>query len=88
MPALDIWILIADDREILRRRLKTLLASRPGREVCAEAAAGRGAVALSVQHRPDTVVMDMSMPARTVGSYAEETQPLSSGGKALSLDFR
>jgi DNA-binding NarL/FixJ family response regulator len=63
MPDLNnLRILIADDHEIVRRGLKALLASRPGWEVCAEAATGRDAVALAAQHRPDIVVMDISMP--------------------------
>jgi DNA-binding NarL/FixJ family response regulator len=55
-------ILIADDHEIIRRGLKALLASRPGWMVCAEAATGREAVALAAEHRPDIVVIDISMP--------------------------
>jgi DNA-binding NarL/FixJ family response regulator len=63
MPALNnLQILIADDHEIVRRGLKALLSSRPGWIVCAEASSGRGAVALAAQHRPDIVVMDISMP--------------------------
>jgi DNA-binding NarL/FixJ family response regulator len=63
MPALNnLRILIADDHEIVRRGLKTLLASRAGWVVCAEAATGREAVALAGQHRPDIVVMDIAMP--------------------------
>src|SRR5579872_716696 len=63
MPALnDLRILIADDHEIVRRGLKTVLSSRPGWTVCAEAASGREAIALAAEHRPDIVVMDISMP--------------------------
>jgi DNA-binding NarL/FixJ family response regulator len=63
MPALNnLRILIADDHEIVRRGLKALLSSRPDWIVCAEASTGRDAVALVEQHRPDIVVMDISMP--------------------------
>jgi len=55
-------ILIADDHEIVRRGLRSLLSSRAGWTVCAEAASGREAIALALQHRPDIVVMDISMP--------------------------
>ena len=55
-------ILIADDHETVRRGLKALLSSRPGWVVCAGAATGREAVDLAWQHRPDVVVMDISMP--------------------------
>ena len=63
MPALNnLRILIADDHEIVRRGLTSLLSSRPDWIVCAEASTGRDAVALAEQHRPDIVVMDISMP--------------------------
>lgn len=55
-------ILAADDHDILRRGLKQLLTSRPNWEICAEAKTGREAVALAEQHKPDIVVMDVSMP--------------------------
>ena len=55
-------ILIADDHDIIRKGVKAVLSSRPGWEVCAEASTGREAVARAEQHRPDIVVMDISMP--------------------------
>jgi DNA-binding NarL/FixJ family response regulator len=55
-------ILIADDHEIIRRGLKALLSSRPGWVICAEAATGREAICKAEEHRPDIVVMDISMP--------------------------
>jgi DNA-binding NarL/FixJ family response regulator len=58
----DLRILIADDHEVVRRGLTSLLSSRPGWVVCAEASSGREAVALAAQHRPDILVMDIAMP--------------------------
>ncbi len=58
----NLRILVADDHDIIRRGLKSLLSSRPGWVVCAEAGTGREAIALAEQHRPDVVVMDISMP--------------------------
>lgn len=55
-------ILIADDHDIIRKGVKAVLSTRPGWEVCAEASTGREAVARAEQHRPDIVVMDISMP--------------------------
>lgn len=46
----------------MRRGLKALLSSRPDWIVCAEASTGREAVALATEHRPDIVVIDISMP--------------------------
>jgi DNA-binding NarL/FixJ family response regulator len=59
---MNLRILVADDHDIIRRGLKHLLTARPGWEVCAEAKTGREAVALCEQHKPDVVVMDVSMP--------------------------
>jgi DNA-binding NarL/FixJ family response regulator len=39
-----------------------LIEERPGWSVCAEARSGREAVDLAVQHHPDIVVLDISMP--------------------------
>lgn len=55
-------ILVADDHEAMRRGVREVLAEQPGWEVCAEAADGRAAVALALQHRPDVVILDLSMP--------------------------
>ena len=55
-------ILVADDHDVVREGLKTLLAARPDFEVCGEAATGREAVALALQLKPHLVVLDFSMP--------------------------
>ncbi|MBI5397177.1 MAG: response regulator transcription factor [Verrucomicrobia bacterium] len=55
-------ILIADDHELIRRGLRSLLETQPNWKVCAEAANGRDAVEKSRQTKPDVVVMDISMP--------------------------
>lgn len=54
-------ILIADDHDIMRRGLRAFLSSRPGWEICAEAATGREAIAMAEEHQPDIVVMDIAM---------------------------
>lgn len=58
----DLRILIADDHDVVRRGLTSLLSSRPGWVVCAEATNGREAIALAEQHQPDIVIMDIRMP--------------------------
>ena len=55
-------ILIADDHDLLRRGVKTLLQVHPGWEICVEAVAGREAVAKADQLRPDVVILDINMP--------------------------
>jgi DNA-binding NarL/FixJ family response regulator len=58
----NLRILIADDHEIVRRGLRTLLSSQPGWMICAEAATGREAISKAEEQRPDIVVMDIAMP--------------------------
>lgn len=55
-------ILIADDHEIVRQGLRTLIESHPGWEVCAEAADGREAVRKAEQLQPDLLALDIGMP--------------------------
>jgi DNA-binding NarL/FixJ family response regulator len=55
-------ILIADDHEVVRHGLRSLLEAQPAWQVVAEASDGREAVAHARQLKPDVVVMDLSMP--------------------------
>lgn len=55
-------IFIADDHEIFRRGLKSLLESRPGWQICGEASDGLDAVKQVLQLEPDVLVLDVSMP--------------------------
>ena len=54
--------MIADDHELARLGLRTMLAPEPDLEVVGEAATGHEAVALSRQLQPDLVLMDIRMP--------------------------
>jgi DNA-binding NarL/FixJ family response regulator len=55
-------ILIADDHELVRRGLVAELSQVPGWTVVAAAENGRDAVALEAEHKPDVVVLDLTMP--------------------------
>ena len=55
-------ILIADDHEIVRHGIRTLLENHAGWNVCGEAQVGREAVELTRQLRPDLVLLDIGMP--------------------------
>jgi len=54
-------ILIADDHSLVRRYVREIL-EQEGWKVCAEAATGEEAVALTTIERPDIVVLDLCMP--------------------------
>lgn len=55
-------ILLADDHDVVREGLKTLLAARVDFQVCGEVATGREAVARARALKPHVVVLDFSMP--------------------------
>jgi DNA-binding NarL/FixJ family response regulator len=55
-------ILVADDHEIVRRGLVSLLKSHAQWDVCAEAEDGRQAVQKAKELRPDVVILDIGMP--------------------------
>jgi len=55
-------ILLADDHEIVRRGLCSLLQKHDGWEVCGEASDGREAVEKAKQLNPDVVILDVGMP--------------------------
>jgi PAS domain S-box-containing protein len=58
----ELSILIADDHEVIRRALRSLLSSRPEWTVCGEAANGIEALKMARDQKPDVVLMDVSMP--------------------------
>jgi len=55
-------ILIADDHEVARRCIRSLLEGHPGWEVCGEAPDGREAVSAAARLKPDLVLLDIGMP--------------------------
>jgi DNA-binding NarL/FixJ family response regulator len=59
---MGVKILLADDHQIMRDGLRSLIEKQPGMEVVAEAENGRAAVKLTRKFRPDVIVMDINMP--------------------------
>ena len=55
-------ILIADDHDVVRSGLRTILEAQPNLEVVAEAADGKEAVLKAVETTPDVAVLDYSLP--------------------------
>jgi DNA-binding NarL/FixJ family response regulator len=57
-----IRVLLADDHQLFRQGMRSMLANDAGIEVIGEAENGRSAVQLARQLVPDVVIMDISMP--------------------------
>lgn len=57
-----IRLLLADDEDLIREALATLLELEPDLVVVAQAGDGEQAVALAAEHAPDLVVLDLEMP--------------------------
>jgi DNA-binding NarL/FixJ family response regulator len=76
-------ILIADDHELVRKGIRTVLESRPGWQVVAEASDGRDAVKKTQEIKPHVAILDISMPllnglevARQIAKNTPQTKVL------------
>ena len=58
-----IRLLVADDHEIVRKGIRSLLEAQPGWQVTGEARDGREAVEKARDLKPDVTVLDISMPS-------------------------
>ena len=59
---MGVKILLADDHEIIRDGLRSLIEKQPGMQVVAEAENGQAAIKMNRKFRPDVIVMDIHMP--------------------------
>jgi DNA-binding NarL/FixJ family response regulator len=55
-------VLIAEDHEVARQGIRSIIESHPGWEVCAEAKDGREAVEAASKLKPDVLLLDIGMP--------------------------
>ena len=55
-------ILVADDSREIRKALCQMFEIEEDYDLCAEAVNGEEAIALAKKHRPDLVILDLSMP--------------------------
>jgi DNA-binding NarL/FixJ family response regulator len=74
--ALAKTVLIADDSEILRKRMCKFFETEEDYDLCAEARNGEEAITLALQHRPDLIVLDLSMPVMNGLDAARELKRL------------
>ena len=55
-------ILIVDDNPVVRRMLCRIFEAEEDYDVCAEAANGKEAIELARKHKPDLIILDLSLP--------------------------
>jgi DNA-binding NarL/FixJ family response regulator len=55
-------ILLADDHEVVRQGLRSILNARPEWIICGEAQNGQEAIDFTAQLKPDIVILDITMP--------------------------
>lgn len=80
-----IRVLLAEDQQMMREALATLLRMEPDIEVVAEAGSGTGAVAAAVEHRPDVALLDIEMPDGSGLDAAAELRDRVPGCRVLIL---
>jgi DNA-binding NarL/FixJ family response regulator len=80
-----IRVLLADDHQLFRQGMRSMLAGDAGIEVIGEAASGRSAVELARQLVPDVVVMDISMPDLNGIDATRQIKERSPGIQVLAL---
>jgi DNA-binding NarL/FixJ family response regulator len=62
MTAAPIRIVVVDDSPLYRRTICSILEKQPNLRVIAEAGDGAYAIQAAATHRPDVVLMDITMP--------------------------
>ncbi|MBM4294605.1 MAG: response regulator transcription factor [Deltaproteobacteria bacterium] len=82
-----IKIVLADDHQIVRHGLRTLLGREPDMKVLAEADNGRTALRLIKELHPDVVIMDISMPDLNGIEATRQVRDESPGVKVIALSM-
>jgi len=73
-------VLVADDHAVVREGIRNVLSADHGFHIVAEAEDGERTLALATEHRPDVVLLDVTMPGESgleVASQLRRTVPAS-----------
>ncbi|MGA7622168.1 MAG: diguanylate cyclase [Candidatus Acidiferrales bacterium] len=80
-------VLIADDHEMVRRGIRSLLESSHRDIQVSEATNGREAVEKAARSKPDLVILDVSIPLLDGFAAAREIRKVAAGTRILILTF-
>jgi CheY-like chemotaxis protein len=69
-------ILVADDNPTIRKMLCRMFEIEEDYDLCAEAENGKQAIELALHHRPDLIILDLSMPVMNGLEAARELKKL------------
>src|SRR5262249_26267035 len=58
----SVRILVADDHEVMRLGVRNLLEAQSGWSICAQASNGKEAIEMTLESRPDVIILDIAMP--------------------------
>jgi CheY-like chemotaxis protein len=76
-------ILVADDDPVIRKALCEMFEIEGDYDICAEAVNGEEAIALAEEHRPDLVILDLSMPVMNGYDAAREIKRILPGTRII-----
>ena len=78
-------ILIADDHDLIREGIKTILRHRADYRVVGEAVDGEEVIAKVKQHKPDVLLLDITMPKQSGLDVLEQLHHLSPSTKVIII---
>lgn len=79
---------ICDDHRLVRSGLRRVIEAEDGLEVIGEAGSADGALALVREHRPDVLLLDITMPGRSGIDALPELLQAAPGMKILMLSMQ
>ena len=82
-----IRVILADDHALMRAGLRAILGNLPEMEVIAEATDGREAVEMCIRHRPEIVLLDVSMNSLNGIGAAEQIVKAGIGTRVIILSM-
>jgi DNA-binding NarL/FixJ family response regulator len=80
---MSLRLLLADDEEVVRACLRTLIECRSGWQIVGEAADGLKAVSRVFELAPDVVILDLAMPVMNGAQAAKEIRRIAPATKII-----